>query len=268
MPVSKCIPKSEIEVLSQEIDEELGMYRIQAGNKVRYLTIAGNVFDEDTMCRPYLLIPKLPIFPNTPWTKMDITRAADGTPLPIISNTELRGVDLIWHPDKIQVLSLKQTRRYRHNVHEVMFKGVPAITKIVRWEWELARMENETWAYSLLHRHQCKHPDEPPIGPQFLGHLSEDGRVMGMLLEKVQGRFTGPDDLLKCEELVRRVHRLGLIHGDVNRHNFLVNEETGDVRLLDFEHVEEFDEEVARAELEALPLELAEETGRGSTGEL
>jgi hypothetical protein len=57
-----------------------------------------------------------------------------------------------------------------------------------------------------------------------------------------------------------------LVHGDVNRHNFLVDRIGGSgVRLVDFENVKKFDEDEARAELQSLPAELAEDTGRGAT---
>ncbi|EFE29428.1 uncharacterized protein ARB_03724 [Trichophyton benhamiae CBS 112371] len=254
------IPKSDIEVLSQEIDNELGMYRIRTGNKIRYLTIEVDAFDEDTMCRPYLLIPELPSFPNAPWTKMDICRSNDGSLKVTTSDVKLQG-------RKFEVLSLKRTRYYRHNVHEVIFNGAPAIAKIVRWEWELPRMENETAVYSFIYQDQCAHPEDPPIAPQVLAHLTEDGRVMGLLLEKVNGRFPGPDDLARCEEVVRRVHDIGIVHGDINRYNFLIDDETGNIRLVDFEHAKHLTEETARAELDSLPSELAEETGRGTTTE-
>lgn len=54
------VHRSDLEVLSQLIDDDVGSYRIRAGRTVHYLTIAADVFDEDTMCRPYLLILKLP----------------------------------------------------------------------------------------------------------------------------------------------------------------------------------------------------------------
>jgi hypothetical protein len=118
-------------------------------------------------------------------------------------------------------------------------------------------------AYSIISRHQHQHPSEPPIAPNFLGHLTENGRVMGLLLEKVNGRFASPDDRSKCEEAIRRLHGMGLIHGDINRYNFLIkSSSTGNVRMVDFEHVEDFDEETAREELEVLPFELAEMSGR------
>ncbi|KAK2748746.1 hypothetical protein FQN57_000327 [Myotisia sp. PD_48] len=191
-PNNKNIPKSELEVLSQEIDEEVGYYRIRTGSKVRYLTIAGDAFDEDTLCRPYLLIPSLPDLPETPWITMKISRGTDGALITDTSDARLPGVTTVWHLDTFEVLSLKRLQRYRENVHE------------------------------------CK-----------------------------------DDVLAQCEKLVRKLHRLELIHGDVNRYNFPMGKEVEDVRLVDFEHAEEFNEDTASAELEALPLELAGETGRG-----
>lgn len=53
---------------------------------------------------------------------------------------------------------------------------------------------------------------------------------------------------------------------DVNRYNFIVEEGPGGaIRLVDFEHARDYDAKLAQAELESLPAELAEETGRGPT---
>jgi hypothetical protein len=60
-----------MKVLSQEIDSDAARYRIQAGEQVRYVMISGHprlVFDEETLCRPDLLIPRLPPFPGGNWT--------------------------------------------------------------------------------------------------------------------------------------------------------------------------------------------------------
>lgn len=70
----KCIPKSELKILSQEISDEMGYYRIQAGNRIHYLTIDSDVYDEDTMSRPYLLILSLPDLPDTEWTTMHVSQ--------------------------------------------------------------------------------------------------------------------------------------------------------------------------------------------------
>ncbi|KID60019.1 alpha-galactosidase A, partial [Metarhizium hybridum] len=130
-----------------------------------------------------------------------------------------------------------------------------------------ARDVGKTWAYSIIARLRRQHPEEPPIAPDFIAHVTENGRIMGLLLQKVDGEPACTDDLPGCEALVRRLHGLGLIHGDVNRYNFLVDRasEGAGAHLVDFEHVEGFDDERARQELASLPAELAEETGRGST---
>jgi hypothetical protein len=51
-------------MLSQRIDDEEGSYRVRAGTRVRYLTIPTDVFDDNTMCLPYLLIPNRSGFPH------------------------------------------------------------------------------------------------------------------------------------------------------------------------------------------------------------
>ncbi|KAI9663863.1 MAG: hypothetical protein M1821_007353 [Bathelium mastoideum] len=216
------VPKSEVEVLSQEIDDEDGFYQVRAGRKVHYLHIPAHIFDEDTMCRPYLLIPKLPDFPDTDWTTMHIYRGASGSLEFAISFDPLPTVQTTWHPRRIGVLSLKQTKRHRSNVHEVLYENRPAVAKIARFEWEIPRMETETWAYSIINRDRDEHANEPKIAPDFLGHVIENGRVIGFLMEKVDGTFASEEDLESCETALRRLHRMGLIHGDVNRYNFII----------------------------------------------
>ena len=266
-------PKSEIEVLSQEIGDDVGNYHIRAGNRIHRLTINCDVYDEDTMCRPYLLIPRLPDFPDAAWTKMHLFREVSGDPSSLISSTisweVLPAIEPTWHPEYIDVLSLRRTKRYGPNVHEVVFNGRPAISKIACWECEIPRLENETYVYKVITKHVYErgHEDGSPIAPAFLGHLTENGRVIGMLLEKVEGVHASLDNLPVCESVLRRLHSLGIVHGDVNRCNFLVCG-GGQVRLVDFEHAQVFDDEKAAQELESLSSKLVEETGRGAPLEL
>jgi hypothetical protein len=259
--IRSLVPKSKIEILSQLIDDEMGTYRVRARHRVHYLTIPTNVFDEDTMCRPHLLIPKLPDFPDADWTTMRISRGANRLLRSTISYDPLPTIQRAWHPQTIEVLSLTQLKRHRSNVHEVLYKGHPAISKIACFEWDIRRIENETWAYSIISQHQ--HPGESAIAPNVLGHLTENGRVIGFLLEKIDGKFASIDDLPKCEKALRRLHGLGLVHGDVNRYNFIVDRPDGHVRIVDFEHAEVFDKRKAYVELESLASELVEESGRG-----
>lgn len=59
------------------------------------------------------------------------------------------------------------------------------------------------------------------------------------------------------------MHEAGLVHGDVNRYNFLVNREQDRAILSDLEHAEEFDEVSAQRELDSLAAESSETSGRG-----
>lgn len=257
-----------VEILPQEISDEEGLYRIRAGQRVYYLTIPTEVFDEHTMCRPYLLIPQLPSLSDISWSKISLTRNGDGSLAVTASPDPMREVTFAWHEKRIDVLSLPRTKRLRSGVFETIYEDRAAVAKIACFEWHIPRVTRETWAYCVLT--QSQRPDEAlPIAPEFLGHLVENGRVIGFLMEKLDGRPACLDDLTQCEALLRRLHGLGdlgLVHGDVNRYNFIVEEGPGGViRLVDLEHAQDYDAKLAQAELESLPAELAEETGRGST---
>lgn len=137
--------------------------------------------------------------------------------------------------------------------------------KITQWWWEIPRSQNETWAYSILTRYHQKHPDESPIAPKVLGHLMENGRAMGILLEKIDEDSASIEDLDGCKEVVEKIHGMGLVHGDVNRYNFIIDrsEDKEYVQMVDFESVEDYEEEAAKLELAVLPFKLEEDSGRG-----
>lgn len=127
--------------------------------------------------------------------------------------------------------------------------------------WDISRIERETVAYFRLDQH--RNARVPPLAPSFLAHLTENGRVIGMLLEKLEGEFATIDDLSACEEALCTLHRLGMTHGDVNRYNFILDRSKERAQLIDFEHAAPYEESEAFAELQSLATELAESTGRG-----
>ncbi|CAK7272235.1 hypothetical protein SEPCBS119000_005018 [Sporothrix epigloea] len=251
-------------VLSMEVDMDdatESYYRIQFGSQVKYLIVDPGIIDRDVHIMP---IDSLPTFPYAEkWTEAHVSRNKISNDLEYnFSDRELAGVKNQWHPKLIDFLTLEKIRSIAITVFEAVLDAdvshlglqSTVIAKIARFEWEIPRIEKETRAYQLL--------EGSGLAPRFLGHIHENGRIMGFVLEKLEGRRASLDDLSSCESAVRKLHGLGLLHGDVNRHNFLVTEEG--VILLDFETLgENASPESMCKELESLPAELVEDTGRG-----
>lgn len=62
----------------------------------------------------------------------------------------------------------------------------------------------------------------------------EEGRVIGFVMERIAGaRHATIEDLEVCREKLCGLHRLGVLHGDFNRFNFLIRD--GCAVLVDFE---------------------------------
>jgi serine/threonine protein kinase len=77
---------------------------------------------------------------------------------------------------------------------------------------------NETYIYQYLQGHD--------IAPDFLAHVAENDRVVGFLLHAIRsGREARLEDLGECQNVLRRLHGLGIAHGDVKPWNFVVVED-------------------------------------------
>lgn len=238
------VPKSELEVLNLTIREDEALYRIRAGRRVHYLEIVPGefdpIYDDDTLSQPALLIPELPPFPDSDWTRMRVLRGPAGDVDAVVSYEPLDRVQVSWHPRHIDVLSLRRISRFKQRVQEVEFEGRNAFAKVALFEGYIPSMELETTVYDRINQHQD--PDAPSIAPAFLGHLTEQGRIIGFLLEKVDGDYASPADLPKCQAALRSLHAMGMVHGDPNRYNFVVERPTGDVKMIDFEHADRYDD--------------------------
>ncbi|KAJ5323111.1 hypothetical protein N7452_011400 [Penicillium brevicompactum] len=252
-------------VLSMEVDDEDSFeseYRVRIGNQVKYIIISPRTFDRDTLSFPLQSLSSLPW--EDEWTVAHISRdEVSGDLRTFISNRALASVKCRWHHTLVDCLELERTKALTASAFEAIshstlpsISQAPAkvIAKIARFEWEIPRIERETRAYQLLKRSE--------LVPRFLGHIHENGRIMGFLLERIEGRHASIEDLDICEVALGKLHDLGLLHGDANRYNFLVTGEG--VKLLDFECLQEnASQEAMRKESESLRLELTEESGRG-----
>lgn len=233
-------------------------YRVLVDDQyIRYIHVDPDVYDQDVIEFFPVLLERLPPLPSPlNWNVTHITKSPTG----IISSRsrweEPREVTELWHSKLVDILSLNVIKQHTDYVSEVIYGSGVAIAKIARFDWEIKDLQNETLAYFLLQDHE--------IGPKFLGHLTKgpQGKVIGLLIEKLEGRSAGIGDLVACRKALKTLHALGFIHGDVNRYNFIITE--AGARLIDFEDMESNAAvEAMKKEIDSLEGQLTEETGRG-----
>jgi len=136
---------------------------------------------------------------------MNIAHGADGSPTCTDSSKPWdRHQNMA--PENIDVLRLKETGRFGVHVCIVEQEGIEVVAKIVRLHFEIWRVENETRVYEMLTKYEMKSPEFPMIAPAFLRHLIEEGRVMGMLIEKLQGMRACIEDLEACENIAKHIY--------------------------------------------------------------
>lgn len=252
-----------IVLLQASVDpDDVSEFRVLVdGKSVKYITIDPGLYDSTDMCFGPSLVSLLPPLPCGDWNKAHISRdpETDHIRFSAVSKAHLAGITNTWHPTQVDHLQLRDLHKLRTNVYEATCPGFSSavIAKFARFEWEVPQLQAETAAYEWIEGQQ--------IGPDFLGHLTEEGRVIGFLIARVAGcRHAAPEDLPQCARALAKLHRLGIRHGDVNRHNFLVCDEDGRATLVDFDCAARpaGDNELA-AEMQELEAQLRDSSGRG-----
>lgn len=99
------------------------------------------------------------------------------------------------------------------------------IAKHARFDWEIPAIEHESRIYRII--------DGQKIAPEFVGHLCENGRIIGFLLRKVRGTMPDRRDVDVCERTLEGLHALGIVHGAIRREEFVIGADG--CRVLDFE---------------------------------
>ncbi len=161
----------------------------------------------------------------------------------------------------IDFMALRKTERLTLLAEEVVWQREPhapqtIIAKMTRFFWEIRYIEAETTIF--------EHLAALNIGLKFLGHVHENGRVIDFALEKLlDQRPAGPDDVAACRAELGRMHSHGILHGDVNRYNFLIGGD-GAATPIDFEKSQlGADKAALDKEMAGLERELRDESGQG-----
>lgn len=251
----------DFRLLEASVDEEAeSEFRILVDGKfIKYLTIDPGLYDVDDMCFEPVFVTILPPLPSGDWNTAQISRnTLNGQPHFVgVVKAQLPAVTNLWHPLQMEFLELHMGEKLRSNVYEATCSRFDStiVVKFARFAWEVPHLDNETAAYQWINNHQ--------IGPKFLGHLSEDGRVIGFIMERITDcRHATPEDLSTCQLALSNLHRLGIKHGDINKHNILIH--NGKATLIDFENsTRENDANALDGEFRASLDELHDTSGRG-----
>ncbi|PYH35911.1 alpha-galactosidase A precursor [Aspergillus neoniger CBS 115656] len=257
--------QQQIELLQAEVDEtDQSFFRLLVnGQSIKYITIEPGIYSTEDMCFGPSLVSILPDFPSGDWNDGLVSKdAKDNQPrFTSIKLTQFPGVQNIWHETHINYLDLSVERKLRTGIYKVkcsQYDNVVVVAKFARFPWEIQYIGNETAAYQWISGHG--------IGPGFLGHVTESGRVIGFLIEYIRdARHAGIQDVESCREVLGRLHDLGVCHGDTNPFNFLICD--GKATLIDFDTARKCDDRgVLVQEMDGLAACLDDRSGRGGGG--
>ena len=197
-----------VKLLQAEVDEcDQSFFRLLVNDRfVKYVTINPGLYNVENMCFGPSLVTLLPELPTGDWNDALVAKhQVNGQPyFAQAIRTTFPGVENTWHRTRIDYMDIVTGQKLRTGIYEVkcpLFDEV-IVAKFARFEWEIPYLESETTSYQWI--------DGYGIGPQFLGHLTEDGRVIGFLMERIKNaQHAGPQDLEPCRQTLSQLHRLG-----------------------------------------------------------
>lgn len=249
------IASRELQVAGMEASpNKESLYRFRKGSYVLYVTLAADytVLDGSDYGFPPAIRNLLPQSIDTSYNHAFIDSSGTAT----FSTRQFKEVTTLWQNSNIDITTLPVVRVIKANCFKVQHDGIWAIAKFARFDWELCFIEAETAMYRTI--------DEHNVAPKFLGHLHENGRVVGMLLEYIEGRRPRKEqDYETCASVLSCLHDLGLVHGDVNLDNFIVTG-VGEAKLVYFEDCKLGTKEERMIEVKQLEREFQKDSQRGA----
>ncbi|KAL4816903.1 hypothetical protein BDW67DRAFT_161097 [Aspergillus spinulosporus] len=261
-PVAAAPPDEE--VLSLDLEEEDYLYRIRRNKRIVYVSIlSGDILPHDCRTDSSRILSQLRNIPmwEGEWKTITIQRNSHGlesTPDKFLPHgLDLRQLDS--NSGSIyNLLDLATVSRISDRISRVRCDGKTWILKVARFRHELPALQREVSVYSTLASSGFQ------LAPRFIGFIYEEtkDRTVGFLMEEILGSHPDIQNLDECRETARRLHASGIIHGDLNRYNFLMTD--SGAKVFDFEvSVAEGDADPAAAEEEMKTLEskLKDESG-------
>jgi predicted Ser/Thr protein kinase len=201
-------------------------------NTVRYIKIMTGPHDH------HFHKQALPPMPTGDWNceTIDINRNASQLVFQTVVRKHLETVVTIrtktWDPPSVGHLDLQLYQGSNSNGRFATYRdspcnifGCPIVVKIARFDHEIPDIQLECDVYEKILG--------KGIGPKFLAYVTEGGRVIGFVLKKIEGaRRPRPRDVKKCNRVLKKLHKLGILHQDCHHGNVLMRK--GRAILVDF----------------------------------
>ncbi|KAB8254064.1 hypothetical protein BDV32DRAFT_143210 [Aspergillus pseudonomiae] len=245
-----AVPDNE-EILSLDLEEDDFLYRIRRNSRI--------------VLYSYRVLSKLRkiLRWEEEWNTLTVRRSSQGVESSPNKSPphglDLRQIDI---PDAIFVdlLDLTTVSRISDRISCVKHGRESRILKVARFKHEIPALQQEVAVYSNLTLSGFPH------APKFIGFVYEETkfRVVGFLIESITGKPPGVQNLRDYTETVRLLHAYGIVHGDLNKYNFLITEHGA--KVFDFENAVvqgNVDPETAENEIETLAVKLEDESGIG-----
>ena len=185
-------------------------------------------------------LPQIPA-ENWNWATIDIDRQTGLSAFQRVMRRHLESVRITrtktWDPPNIDHLDLQlyqgsnssgQFATYRDSPSDLF--GCPIVVKVARFDHEIPDIQRECDVYKKILG--------KGIGPKFLAYVTEGGRTIGFVLRKLEGaRRPKPRDFTRYKRVLKKLHRLGILHQDCHHGNVLVK--NGRAILIDFKSATE-----------------------------
>lgn len=221
------------QLLACDVQHDGHMHRyLFDNNTVRYIKIVSGPQNH------HFHDQELPLIPagNWNWAMIGIDRQTGHPAFQRVMRRHLERVRTIctkvWNPPSVDHLDLQlyeggnssgRFATYRESPSDLF--GCPIVVKIARFDHEIPDIQRECDVYKKILG--------KGIGPKFLAYVTEGGRTIGFVLRNLEGgRRPRPRDHKKCRRVLKKLHRLGVLHRDCHHGNVLVK--NGRAILIDF----------------------------------
>ncbi|VUC33736.1 unnamed protein product [Clonostachys rosea] len=166
---------------------------------------------------------------------------------------------LMHHPF-VDISALTVIHESKYRTSEVSHNGQTSFLKIARFPDELKWIIQEIQAYHAL--------SGSSLVSKLLAYISESlcaDRIIGFLVEKVNGRRAELEDLESCENALDQLHA-SLVHGDLCKYNIFITDEGPN--FIDLEDsvlvgTDAWSDELKQKERQGLASKLADTSGLG-----